>query len=48
LSSPEIASHLHLSVRTVDTHLTHVFTKLGVNRRSALAAALAGLQTPQP
>ena len=46
-SSREIATHLHLSVRTVDTHLAHVFTKLGINRRSALAAALAGLETAQ-
>lgn len=40
LSSKEIADRLFLSVRTVDSHLGHVFTRLDVHRRSDLAAAL--------
>ncbi|MCU1455658.1 MAG: hypothetical protein JWN46_3804, partial [Acidimicrobiales bacterium] len=40
-TSREIAAQLVLSVRTVDTHLAHVFTKLGLSRRQDLPAALA-------
>lgn len=40
LTSPAIAERLHLSARTVETHVARVFTKLGVNRRSQLADAL--------
>ena len=40
-TNPEIAKALFLSPRTVATHLTHVFAKLGVaNRAEAVAAAL--------
>jgi non-specific serine/threonine protein kinase len=39
-SNPEIAAALFLSRRTVTTHLTHIFTKLGVAGR-AEAAVLA-------
>lgn len=40
LSSPAIAERLHLSARTVEAHVSRVFLKLGVNRRSQLADAL--------
>lgn len=39
-TSKEIANQLSLSSRTVDVHLSNVFRKLGVNRRSRLATAL--------
>ncbi|MDQ4119047.1 MAG: alpha/beta fold hydrolase [Actinomycetota bacterium] len=39
----EVARELALSVRTVERHLTSVYTKLGVGGRSARAAAVARL-----
>jgi DNA-binding CsgD family transcriptional regulator len=41
-SSVEIGEHLHLSPRTVDTHLARVYRKLGITGRTELTAALAG------
>jgi DNA-binding CsgD family transcriptional regulator len=38
--SREIGERLHLSTRTVDTHLAHVYRKLGVSGRDDLASAL--------
>ena len=40
LSSREIAERLYVSVRTVDNHLQQVYVKLGVKRRTDLAAHL--------
>jgi DNA-binding CsgD family transcriptional regulator len=37
----QIAEELFLSVRTVEIHLTNAYRKMGVARRSELAAALA-------
>ncbi|MFJ6140814.1 AAA family ATPase [Kitasatospora sp. NPDC092286] len=41
-SNAEIAGILHVAVRTVETHLTNSFRKLGVRRRAELAGALEG------
>ena len=37
LSDRQIASRLGISPRTVDNHLRHVFEKVGVSSRTALA-----------
>jgi DNA-binding CsgD family transcriptional regulator len=39
-STREAASALYLSPKTIEDHLRHVYLKLGVNTRAALAAAL--------
>jgi ATP/maltotriose-dependent transcriptional regulator MalT len=48
LSSREIAEQMVVSVRTVESHLQRAYEKLGVQRRSQLAGALAAedLETP--
>ncbi len=40
LSNKEIASRLHLSVRTVESHVRHMLTKIGLVNRTQLAAWL--------
>ncbi|MGZ4611888.1 MAG: ATP-binding protein [Kineosporiaceae bacterium] len=37
-----IAERLYVTERTVETHLTHAFTKLNISTRTALAGALGG------
>jgi DNA-binding CsgD family transcriptional regulator len=37
-SNPQIASALFMSRATVKTHLSHIFTKLGMTSRAELAA----------
>ena len=46
LKSAEIAKQLHISTRTVNTHLEHIYERLGLRTRTALAGlvARAGLQ----
>lgn len=36
LTNREVADRLHISERTVDNHVQHIFTKLGINDRNAL------------
>jgi DNA-binding NarL/FixJ family response regulator len=38
LSNQEIAETLVISERTVNSHLVHIFNKLGVNSRAAATA----------
>jgi DNA-binding NarL/FixJ family response regulator len=40
-SNPEVAAALHVSRRTVESHLSHIFTKLGIRSRVDLAVLLA-------
>ena len=41
-SNPEIARMLGVSRRTVETHVSHIFTKVGLRSRVTLAAEAAG------
>ncbi|HKT00835.1 MAG TPA: LuxR C-terminal-related transcriptional regulator, partial [Rugosimonospora sp.] len=41
LSNQQIASRLYLSRRTVESHLSRVFTKLGVRSRTAMTSRLS-------
>ena len=45
-SNPEIAQALFVTRKTVETHLGHVYGKLGISGRGELSRALAE-QTPQ-
>jgi DNA-binding NarL/FixJ family response regulator len=42
LTNREIGVRLHLSEKTIVTHLTSVFRKLGARSRAQVAAAVAG------
>jgi DNA-binding CsgD family transcriptional regulator len=42
----EVAQALFVTAKTVDTHLSHAYAKLGISSRRALAAALAQQQQP--
>ena len=39
-SNPQVAAALSLSIKTVETHLSHAYRKLGVRGRREVAAAL--------
>ncbi len=40
LTNPEIGARLYISRRTVETHLSHVFTKLDLAGRTQLVGEL--------
>lgn len=46
LTNPQIAERLFLSRRTVETHVSHALTKLGVSSRVQLAAEAARREDP--
>jgi len=46
-SNREIAQRLYISRETVQTHLQHVFGKLGVDSRTALAALASDHFSPR-
>ncbi|MEA2534833.1 MAG: hypothetical protein QOJ93_2644 [Actinomycetota bacterium] len=47
-SNKRIAADMHLSVRTVESHLQHVYEKLGISGRHELADALRDQPSPRP
>ncbi|HEY4826357.1 MAG TPA: AAA family ATPase [Solirubrobacteraceae bacterium] len=46
LTNPEIARQLHMSLRTVESHLSRVYREHGVSSRSQLVAALVASSSP--
>ncbi len=47
LSNPEIAARMFIARRTVTTHLTSIFHKLGISSRAELAARAARREGPR-
>jgi DNA-binding NarL/FixJ family response regulator len=47
LTNREIGSRLYLSEKTIETHLTRVFQKLGLRSRTQVAATLAGIRASE-
>jgi DNA-binding CsgD family transcriptional regulator len=48
LSNRQAGARLQVSARTVETHLAHVFAKLGINSRVELAAAVGRASIERP
>jgi ATP/maltotriose-dependent transcriptional regulator MalT len=48
LANREIAQRLFVTQRTVETHLMHVYQKLGIHTRAAITPELFGNATPAP
>ena len=46
-ANPQIAGRLYVSRRTVQTHVSHTFAKLGMASRAQLAAAVAAQSQPE-
>ena len=46
LSNPQIGDRMYISHRTVQTHLAHVFAKLGLTSRAQLAAEATRQEAP--
>jgi DNA-binding NarL/FixJ family response regulator len=46
-ANKEIAAALHMSVHTVEAHLTRIYRKLGIRSRAALAGRLATVSTEE-
>jgi DNA-binding CsgD family transcriptional regulator len=44
LTNPQIADRLSISRHTAETHVKHIFAKVGVSSRAALAAMVASRQ----
>ncbi|MCZ7528842.1 MAG: helix-turn-helix transcriptional regulator [Acidimicrobiia bacterium] len=47
MSNPRIGDRLFISRRTVETHLAHIFRKLGVANRAQLAAVASARRLEQ-
>jgi DNA-binding CsgD family transcriptional regulator len=47
-TNKEIAGQLYLSLNTVETHLAHVYQKLGINRRGQLPVLPGGSRQVEP
>ena len=48
LTNPAIGERLYVSRRTVETHLSHIFTKCGLNSRAQVAAEIARQRATVP
>jgi DNA-binding CsgD family transcriptional regulator len=46
LANKEIAAALHMSVHTVEGHLTRIYRKLDIRSRAALASRLTTVPDP--